>query len=147
MNREDPFERRLRSQPLRPVPPNWREGILQSARTAARSQQAQSVAQVGGWARLRALLEAWLWPHPRVWAGLAGVWCVILGLSLASRESSLSELANLPPPKAPPMRELLRYQAQLLVELAGPAEKPVAERPKSAAPKPRSESGRPTMNT
>lgn len=79
----DDFERHLSRQPLRPVPAEWRGQILRAAvRGAAAGRKS---------ARPSALvlqLQAWLWPHPAAWAGLAACWAASLALHLASAPSA-----------------------------------------------------------
>jgi hypothetical protein len=78
-----------------------------------------------------------LWPHPAAWTALAGVWLVIFGVQLASREALPQSFARQLPP-SPQMRELLKQQEQMFAELVGPKENREADRPKSVAPQPRS---------
>ena len=138
MNGEDQFEKRLERQPLRPMPPVWREEILSAARRlpicthhaspfiAPRSRVVLST--------LSAQLSSLLWPHPRAWAGLAAAWLLVLGLNFAAREPA-GETARQVVPPSRQLRELLHEQEQLLAELIGPMESAVVDRPKPAAPR------------
>jgi len=87
-----------------------------------------------------------LWPHPAAWAALAGVWLVILGVQIGSRESSPHDFTHQLPP-SPQVRELLKQQQQLFAELVGPKANREADRPKSVAPQPRSQRCEEFQNT
>jgi hypothetical protein len=148
MNGEDQFEKRLRGQPCRPVPPSWREEILRTARAAAPGSPARAGRQPASSSTVAAWLWGLLWPHPRAWAGLAALWLVVLGFNLATREPGRQEMARRAPRPSPQMRELLRQQEQLLAELVGPIGRAEAARPKPepAAPQPRSQRDDEFMN-
>ncbi len=139
MNDEDQFEQRLQRQALRPVPVAWREEILSAARAAASRPEPMTRAPSGspafaGW------MWNLLWPNPRAWAALAGAWLAIGGVNVALREPSLQVLTADSTPASSEERDLLRQQEQMLAELVGPMGKREAERPRSAAPQPRSQS-------
>lgn len=138
MNSDDPFEQRLRNQPIKTVPPAWRSEIL-SAATAIRDT---SLSEIGTQpARVNkplAWLYALLWPHPGAWAGLAALWLLILGLNSMVREPAGSVVQQVIP-QSPQMREQLRQQEELFAELIGPRENPAADRPRPSAPGPHSE--------
>lgn len=87
----DDLERRLERQPLRQVPPGWREEILRRAgrRPAALSDKASPSSWVD---RLRDRLRDWLWPHPVAWGGLAASWAVILALNAASDGAAFTRI-------------------------------------------------------
>lgn len=136
MNHDDPFEQRLRRQPLRGVPPAWREEILAAAAVSRRA------VPVGELALLVALRLRWrelFWPVPQAWAGLAAIWLVILGVNFATQDPAPRDFARHVAPATPLMRELLKEQHQLFAELIGPIERPRADRPKPSAPQPRSQ--------
>jgi hypothetical protein len=137
MNGPDNFEERLRRQPLRTVPPDWRDEILRAAREAATPATAPAASR-----RSRIFMPwlcALLWPHPRAWAGLAAVWLVVLGLNFAARDPGRPDAMQQSAPPSPQMRELLRQQEQMLAELIGPVDYNAADRPKPAGPQPHSE--------
>ena len=87
------FEQRLRRQPLTSVPPEWRAEIL----AAARARQPQSACRTAPASSARAAfrdrLAAWLWPHPKAWAGVAAVWIVIAILQFSLRDEPAVRLA------------------------------------------------------
>ena len=132
MNRDEPFEQRLQRQPLRKVPPAWREEILDAANAASGSRPSTLDPRPGPWWR------ELFWPNPTAWAALAAVWFLIVGLNFVSREASPQRLTRHVAPPSPQLRELLKQQERLFAELVGPLEKPQADRPKPAGPQPRS---------
>jgi hypothetical protein len=69
---------------------------------------------------------------------LAAVWLVILGVNLKTRDDSIL-VAKHAAPVSPQVVMAFQEQERLLLELIGPRETPVAERPKPAPPRPRSE--------
>ena len=144
MNGEDLFEKQLERQPLRPVPPAWREEILSAARQALRYAHASRLTHHVPARRtllsiLSSQLSTLLWPHPRAWAGLAAAWLLVIGLQLAAHEPAGPEIANQPARPSPQMRELLQQQEQLFAELIGPMESPAVIRPKPLLPAPHSQ--------
>lgn len=134
MNGENPFEKRLERLPQRPVPADWRREILSAAREAAPPQQ---VAVMGSSfiSEMHSWVAALFWPHPRAWAGLAAVWALVFGLSIATREPVHADFAQQPMPSSPQMREMLREQERLLAELVGPNGPSEQGPPKPAAPR------------
>jgi len=133
MNTED-FEKRIQRQSLRQVPAEWREDILSAARAAAFPEHAPRTPHQ----TTLSLFSTLLWPHPAAWAGLAAVWLVIAGLNLTTRETA-PRLAKRAAPLSPQVCLAFQEQERVLAELIGPRETPVAERPKPAPPRPRSE--------
>lgn len=125
------FEKQLRRQPLRSVPPEWRREILQAALGTTHPQQP------AWWRQL-------LWPCPQAWAGIAAVWLVVIVLNFATSEQSAPTSAVAITRPSPEMQALLREQRLLIAELLNPPEPPLANRPKNLPPKPRSEN-RPAM--
>ena len=128
----DDFEQRLQRQLMRQVPPEWREEILSVA------QQPSRPIHVSRFTFHASLLSTLLWPHPRAWAGLAAVWLVILAVNFSTRGDTQVLAKHLTPP-SPEMVLALREQERLLSDLIAPTQTPVAERPKPAAPRPRSD--------
>ena len=136
MNSDD-FEKRLRCQPLRQVPPEWREGILSNARQAPRI-----ISRVSFWRMIVSTLNpqpsTLLWPSPKAWACLAAIWFVLLIVNVSTNDKSTAGAKATSRP-APEQIMVWREQERLLTELIGPQEISVADRPKHAAPGPRSE--------
>ena len=132
----DDFEDRLKEQPLRQVPAHWRKEILLATQAGKRTSQTfswpQFVFQTGK------VLSMLLWPSPKAWASLAAVWLVLLIVNISSNNASRAVAAVLP--RTEPEKILAWREEQLLLtELLGSQEMPIADRPKPAAPRPRSE--------
>jgi hypothetical protein len=126
----DEFEKQLQQQPLRHIPAEWRDEILDAARRVAGAQPSTLNPQPFLWWR------ELLWPCPQAWVGLAAVWAVILVLNVASHETI--EVAGRR--AAPLSRELimaLQEQRRLFSELIEPA--PPVEPARTFVPRPRSE--------
>jgi hypothetical protein len=88
---------------------------------------------------ISAKLSAFLWPHPKAWAGLAAVWVFILVLNVSMRDGAPQrEMVKTSPP-SPEMIAELKKQQRMFAELVGPREEAVADRSKSHRPHPRSE--------
>jgi hypothetical protein len=132
----DDFEQQLQRQPIRPVPEEWRAGILEAARNVARPRGAAPQIELIPWWR------EWLWPCPQAWAGLAAVWLIILGLN-TTRQEAAAIAANQPTTPSPEAQMTLAAQrrelARLLENIAEPA--PV---PKPTPISPRSEGNSPS---
>ena len=148
MNPED-FEEHLQRQPLRKVPAAWREQILSAARQAASAQSVPCPRpRAHAWPSLlstiHSQLSTLLWPHPAAWAGLAAVWMVILGVNLTTQDTALRVAKRAASP-SPQVFMAFQEQQRLLTELIESREVPVAERPKPAPPRPRSERRRDLM--
>jgi hypothetical protein len=115
----DEFESKLRSQPRREIPPEWRREILAALRE-------RSDAPVSWWRQL-------LWPHPAAWAGLGVAWVAIFALNLVGAPEAVShQVASKPSPDM-----LLAYQERqsLWAELA--SDPPVPHKPSPATDRPR----------
>lgn len=82
MKTDDPFERLLSQQTLRPVPSDWRADILGAAQ-ATRPTEGAGVAG-GFWQTVRFLFC----PSPRLTGALAAAWSLILGLNYLSLPST-----------------------------------------------------------
>jgi hypothetical protein len=87
------------------------------------------------------IMKAWLeliWPCRRIWTGLAVVWVLLAIINISQGDSAQPVMA-----KTPSTREMVvmfRDQQKLLNELlADRATPPDVERPRSFAPKPRTE--------
>lgn len=134
---ENQFEERLRYQPPREVPAEWRNEILSTAR-AVGSRASAGDPQPRLFSTLIAQLSTVFRPHPRAWAGLAAAWVVILALQLTSREPTAVAARNMRP-LSPEMLMVLRQQKLLLAELVERPEPRPADRPKPVSPRPRSD--------
>ena len=122
----DNFEQRLQRQPMRQIPSEWRDDILDAAPRPSPLRPRPS------W------LSALLWPCPQAWAGLAAVWLLVLAFNYTTKDKSETAVAQMPP-ASPQMIEALREQHRLLVELVGRTGPREADRPKTIMPAPRSE--------
>ena len=132
------FERRLKGQPLRPLPAEWRREILSAANEAQPARHAQSAANSSFLSRLHQRLLSLLWPHPVAWGGLAAVWILIVAAHVSLRDP-VPVMAEKTPAPSPEAVAELQQQQHLLAELLGTYDVPAADRPKIFAPKPRSE--------
>jgi hypothetical protein len=115
----DEFERKLRSQPRREIPAEWREEILPSTTEVG--------ASVPWW-------RQWLWPHPAAWTALAALWVVIFALAFAGRPEPTIRSASSAGLR-PDVLQAFAERTRLMAELSGePAEfgPSPAERPRSA---------------
>jgi hypothetical protein len=123
----DEFEQKLRSQPMREIPGEWRREILGSA-----AQEVVLIKQ--SWWR------EWLWPCPQAWAVVAAAWALIAALNLMAGSGS-SRAAEGPKfaVSQQGMKELQEQQATL-ARLVEPQES-AATTPEPVI-SPRSERGR-----
>ncbi len=132
MNTDD-FEKDLQRQPLRSVPAEWRQPILEAARASAPRHSASTVAQPLAWWR------ELLWPCPQAWAGLAAVWLVILFVNGAAPDSGKIESAAQHRTRSSTQEivvalEQRRWRAELLASLFDPPPVEEAPRPRSERP-------------
>lgn len=131
MNGDD-FENRLRQQPVRPLPGEWREQVLRAARAQVEPRRTS--------ARWLDVVREWFWPHPVAWAGMAATWVFLAalqwqpeggvsrpvattsarGVPVASFVEMRRELSDLlePKPSSPPRPEPARplRRTELVVE-------------------------------
>jgi hypothetical protein len=134
MNDEmEQFENRLRRQPVKEIPGEWRVKILAATQTASRPRP-----RVPFLSTLNSQLSTIFWPHPKAWAGLAAVWIFILVLNFSTRDSS-PQLAVKSTPPSPEVIVQLQKQQRMFAELMGPRDPAVADRPKPQMPRPRSQ--------
>ena len=138
MNLDD-FEQRLRRQPLRPVPPAWRDAILRSAAAGHSSRSSTLNPQPS------TCWRDWLWPSPAAWAGLAATWVVILALNHAAAP----QLSATGPRFAGGINSYVLFsrlaeETDLVSEM--PTAPPTAERPRRAIPGPRSDARRRSLS-
>ena len=138
------FEQRLQRQPLRPLPPSWRDEILKAARAAA-SASAEPSRPSPPILNFKFLILHCLWPHPKAWAGLAAAWIVILGLnSSATRPAGVPMVAR-STATAPVstvelawLTEQRRLQRELLELSPIPLDRPIMQPHTKSSPKPQS---------
>jgi hypothetical protein len=126
----DSFEQRLRRQPLRPIPKEWREEILAAARLAG----ARTVAGGAPAAVAEPWWRAWLWPHPAAWAALAGVWAAVIALHWDTPANT-----GAMPRRTAASPEAIRFYAEQHRELGQILEPLTGSKPKPAGWRPRSE--------
>jgi len=133
------FEKRVKDQPLRHVPAEWRDEILS---TVDKTQTARSRQPQAGRSFLSLFgfqLRSILWPHPVAWGGLAAVW-IFIGAAHFSMRDQAPALAEKTSPLSPEAVAELKQQKQLLAELIGASDtSSAADKQKTFVPKPRSE--------
>lgn len=132
MNSED-FEQELARRTIRPIPAQWRDGILNAA-VPELEPPSQAVTLPEPWWR------SLLWPSPRAWAGLATVWLVILFLNAGSWEPVERSVRQGTRERAvsPYWAMAMAEQKMLRAELLG---EPETRTPEEKGPKPRSDAG------
>jgi hypothetical protein len=142
MNDEkEPFEQRLSRQPLRPVPADWRAGILRAAQAVQLNEKSLRLpaASQTGWRKVvERELRALVWPNPKAWAGLAAVWALIAIINFSMRDTTPQITEKSAPPSPAALAEL-RNQQRMFVELSGQDETQEADRQKNMPLKPHSE--------
>jgi hypothetical protein len=138
----DQFEQRLRRQPMKKIPADWRAEILSAARAACPAENAAPlVASRSPWYVIagRELMLS-VWPNSKVWAGLAAVWVLIVALNLSMQDPSPAPaMTEKPVPVTPERIAELRQQQRMFAELAGLNGTPDADRPKTAPLPPHSQ--------
>jgi hypothetical protein len=142
MNDEkEPFEQRLNRQPLRPVPAEWRAGILRAAQAVQVTEESVHLpaASQNGWRHVVGReLRALFWPNPKAWAGMAAVWVLIAIINFSMRDTT-PQIAEKSAPPSPAALAELRNQQRMFVELSGQGETQEADRQKNIPLKPHSE--------
>lgn len=128
MKTDDPFERLLAEQSLKPVPSHWRDAILVAAEAAGSS--APSRTQAGFWDTLRFLFC----PSPRVALGLGCVWILILCLNYLSlptvdRPEPLTRASASPVLRMAWLEQQRLRQQLLSEEVSSPGSAPSRVRP------------------
>jgi anti-sigma factor RsiW len=121
------------------------------ARIEGEVAAAAHVPQPDGWqgvlGTLGGRLQAGWQPTRWVWAGLAGVWVVILALNFAARQADAPLAAGREVPSASEMRLALKEKQLLMAELAITSEPAPADKSKAAPPSPRSDRRNENLNT
>ena len=137
MNDEtEQFEARLKRQPLRQLPANWKGEILAAAKSA---HPASRIPRRSFLSTINSQLSTLLWPHPKAWAGLAAVWVAIVALNISMHEPSpTAVMAKKSAPASAEVMAELKQQRLMYAQLIGASEQP-ADRPKTFIPLPRSE--------
>jgi len=125
----DDFEQRLKRQPLRQLPADWREGILAAAKAVEPADHRSRTAHPSFLSTLNHQLSTLLWPHPKAWAGLAAVWIVIVTMNMSMRESAPAVMAKKASPPSSEMMAELKQQRLMYAQLIGGGDQP-ADRPK-----------------
>jgi hypothetical protein len=138
MNDMEPFEQRLKRQPLRPAPAGWRKDILSAAREVQLHRQTATAQRDSFFALFNRRFVSWLWPHPVAWGGLAAVWVFITAVHF-SIQDKMPMVAEKVMPPSPEMVAELRQQQRMFAELIGVNDSGEADRPKVFVPQPRSE--------
>jgi hypothetical protein len=134
----DDFEQKLQRQELRPIPRDWREEILQTARAAGPRPLAADPER--SWlSTLNRQLSTLLWPCPQAWAGLAAAWLVIVVVNLSAGDEPSRTMARQTAPPPPQLIDAVREQRRELARLIEPSVASDADRPKSFSPRPRSD--------
>jgi hypothetical protein len=138
MNTEN-FEKRLRGQPMRQIPAEWREEILSAAKPTVATRHPSRVTQLSWLSTFNRQVVALLWPNPQAWAGLAAIWILSLAVVFSVRDKSPALAAKSSPP-SPEVVVELRQQKQLLAELlVQPGETHISGPMKTFDSQPRSE--------
>lgn len=109
--------------------------IKGDAGRAARAAQSIPLSVFLGFPRV--VWRELIWSSRIIWAGLAAVWLLIVAANFSMRDHSHANTA-----KSVPSSEIImafHQQQQLLSELIGPDDPPVAEAKKSYSPRPASE--------
>jgi hypothetical protein len=136
----DELEQKISRQPLRTLPSAWRGEILAAASKVQLPRHASCSTRHSFLSTLNSQLSAFLWPHPKAWAGLAAVWIFIGALNFSTRDTS-PRLAEKSLPPSPEVIVELKKQQRLFAELVGSHETVDAERPRIFLPRPRSGRG------
>ena len=137
MNTDD-FEKKLQRQPLKHIPGDWRELILQTAQdrtSCAAAKRSKSVL-------IRAVQIAWrelIQPCRYAWSGMAALWLIFwlinarTGVTENPRQIATSTRSGFE------RIRVFEEQRRVLVELTGPNDLSPAEPSRPAHAKPRSE--------
>ena len=93
----------------------------------------------------QAIWRELIWPARRIWTGLALAWLLILAADFSMRDHSETQMAKSLP--SPDVIMAFRQQQQLLSELIGPNDPPVAQAQKTYLPRPSGERHRELLTT
>jgi hypothetical protein len=134
------FEKRLKRQPLRQVPGEWREDILRAAGETQSVRRPSMAIQYSFLSNLNRRLASVLWPHPVAWAALAAIWVFVFTVNYSIRDTQ-PVVAERIAPVSPEVMAELRQQQRLFAELAGASDSGDADRQRTYVPRPHSERG------
>jgi hypothetical protein len=132
------FEKRMKDQPLRQVPVEWRSDILSAAAAAQTVRSGPRQAGRSWFSLFGYQIRSLLWPHPVAWAGLAAVWIFILAAHVSMSDKAPAMADKTSPLSQEAVAEL-KQENQLLAELMGTSDTSAADKQKTFVPKPRSE--------
>ena len=123
-------ERLPQFQPSQLAQARWSKAIQTAGRPETVHRLTPTTAFRGWWHDV-------IWPHRRVWAGLAAIWVIILAgnLSLPGHEQSLAGKSS-PQEMITTFKNQQRILAELLTDHVPPQE---MEPPKTISPRPRTE--------
>jgi hypothetical protein len=127
----DDFEKRLQSQPLRQIPSEWRQQILANA--ASDVAVRPSLISI-----IHSQISALLWPSPKAWIGLAGVWVLIFAIQFESRNHT-PMVAMVSKPSRTEAVITFKDQQKILAELMNNSEPRDVDRPRHIPNQPHSE--------
>jgi hypothetical protein len=136
MNSE--FEKRLEQLPMRAVPPEWRNEILQHAKAAAAESATAKSVHESLFQSFQSRLIELLWPCPKAWGGLAAVWIMIAGLNLSVSDEPL-QMADQGKTASVQWRMAMQEQQKVLNEFTFVVSRSPADRPRRTVPGPRSQ--------
>jgi uncharacterized protein YjiS (DUF1127 family) len=134
----DDFEKRLQQVAPREVPSAWREEVLTAAEVAQSVRHPSTAARSGFLSTLIHQLATLIRLRRAAWAGLGGVWMVILVFNLSERDHSALAQAHNPSPPSPEALAAWHAQRRELAALADPHPPREIESPKNRLPQPRS---------
>ena len=134
----DDFEKKLRRQPLRHIPGDWRDTILRMAQdrtSCAAAKRSKSVL-------IRAVQAAWrelIWPCRYGWSGMAALWLIFGLINAHTQVTETSRQMATSTRSGFERIQVFEEQRRVLVELTGPNDLSPAEPSRPAHAKPRSE--------
>ncbi|MCU0785254.1 MAG: hypothetical protein MUF81_14625 [Verrucomicrobia bacterium] len=118
MKLDNQFEQRLQRQPLREMPPAWREEILAAADNNRRVPPVREPTFAA--TAFRPLATLWrelVLPARMTWASIAAVW-VVIGILSLSQSDQITVAARVSPATRQELRAASEQRQELLLELA-----------------------------
>ena len=131
------FEKKLRAQPAKEIPGEWRAEILSAARAAQPSASASGVPHRSWLSTINQQLSTLLWPNQKAWGALAAVWVVIFLLNHAAQDGDGVVVAKKSGPPSPEMIAEMKKQQKLYAELVGAGATADVEHPRDLPNRPR----------